>query len=82
MAPAGMAFYTGSMFPEWRGSLFVSALAGQALWRLTLSGNTVSAREKILDPLGERIRAVAQGPDGALYLITDNASGRIIRIGR
>ena len=82
IAPAGMAFYTGSMFPEWRGSLFVSALAGQALWRLSLTGNTVSAREKILDPLGERFRAVAQGPDGALYLITDNASGRIIRIAR
>ena len=81
-APSGIAFYTGSMFPQWQGSLFVGALAGQALWRLTLSGNTVTAREKILDPLGERIRDVAQGPDGALYLLTDNASGRIIRIGR
>lgn len=82
IAPAGMTFYTGSMFPEWRGSLFVAALAGQALWRLTLAGNTVSAREKILDPLGERIRAVAQGPDGALYLITDSGNGRIVRIAR
>ena len=82
VAPAGIAFYTGSLFPEWQGSLFVTTLAGQALWRLTLSGNTVSAREKILDPIGERLRDVAQGPDGALYVLTDSASGRILRIGR
>jgi len=82
VAPAGIAFYTGNLFPEWRGSLFVTALAGQALWRLTLSGNSVTAREKILDPIGERLRAVAQGPDGALYVLTDGSSGRILRIGR
>lgn len=82
VAPAGMVFYTGDLFPEWRGSLFVTALAGQALWRLTLSGNSVSAREKVADPIGERLRAVAQGPDGALYVLTDNTNGRILRIGR
>jgi len=81
-APAGMAFYTGSLFPEWRGNLFVTALAGRGLWRLTLAGNSVVAREKLLDSLGERLRDVAQGPDGALYVITDSASGRIVRISR
>lgn len=81
-APSGLAFYTGSMFPEWQGSLFMGALAGQALWRLTLSGNSVSAREKILDPIGERIRDVRQGPDGALYLLSDGGGGRILRIAR
>lgn len=79
-APSGLAFYTGSLFPQWQGSLFMGALAGQALWRLTLSGNTVTAREKILDPIGARIRDVRQGPDGALYLLTDGSGGRILRI--
>jgi aldose sugar dehydrogenase len=79
-APSGLAFYTGSMFPEWQGSLFMGALAGQALWRLTLSGNSITGREKILDPIGERVRDVSQGPDGALYLLTD--SGNILRIAR
>jgi glucose/arabinose dehydrogenase len=85
IAPAGMTFYTGAMFPEWQGSLFVGALAGQALWRLTISGahNAITAREKILESsIAERIRDVAQGPDGALYLITDSSSGRIIRVAR
>ena len=76
IAPSGMCFYTGSMFPEWQGNLFVGALAGQALWRLTLSGDTVAAREALFP--GSRVRAVKQGPDGALYMLTD----RIVRIAR
>ena len=82
IAPSGLAFYTGAMFPEWRGNLFMGSLAGQALWRLTLDGNTVAARERMFASLGERIRDVRQGPDGALYLLTDSASGRIVRIAR
>jgi aldose sugar dehydrogenase len=80
IAPSGMAFYTGNRFPEWRGSLFVGALAGQALWRLTLTGNEVVAREALFGSLGSRIRDVRQGPDGWLYLLTDEAAGRIVRI--
>ncbi len=80
IAPAGMAFYEGAMFPEWQGNLFVGALAGQALWRLTLSGNSVTGRERLFDDLGQRIRAVKPAPDGALVLLTD--SGRLIRISR
>jgi aldose sugar dehydrogenase len=76
IAPSGMAFYTGSMFPEWRGNLFMGALAGQALWRVTLNGNTVVSREALFP--GARVRDVRQGPDGALYLLTDN----IMRIAR
>ena len=79
-APAGIAFYTGAAVPEWTGSLFVGALAGQALWRLTLSGNTITSQERLLANLGERIRDVENGPDGALYLLTD--SGRLLRVGR
>lgn len=79
IAPAGIAFYTGSALPQWRGNLFVAALAGTALWRLTLSGNTVSAQERLLASRGERLRDVRQGPDGALYLLTDN--GKLLRYG-
>ena len=82
MAPSGMAFYTGDRFPEWRGNLFVGALAGRALWRLQLNGNTLAAREALFTGLNERIRDVRQGPDGWLYLLTDGANGRIVRIVR
>jgi glucose/arabinose dehydrogenase len=82
IAPSGLAFYTGAMFPEWRGNLFMGSLSGRALWRLTLNGNTVAAREPLFASLGERIRDVRQGPDGALYLLTDSSNGRIVRIAR
>lgn len=77
-APAGMAFFTGTGPAHWQGSLFVGALAGQALWRLQLDGNVVVGRERFLTSLGERIRDVQQGPDGRLYLLTD--SGRLLRV--
>lgn len=82
MAPAGIAFYTGSAVPQWRGSLFVAALAGESVWRLTLNGNTVTSQERLLASRGERMRAVRQGPDGALYLLVDHPSnGKILRWG-
>ena len=82
-APAGLAFYTGSMFPEWQGSLFSGALAGAGVWRLTLSGNTVASRERLdFAAINTRIRDVRQGPDGALYVLTDGSGGRIVRIAR
>ena len=61
IAPSGMAFYTGDRFPEWRGSLFVGALAGQALWRLELDGNTVTARERLFDEPGRAHPRCAPG---------------------
>ena len=82
IAPSGLAFYTGSKFPEWRGHLFLGALAGQALWRVVLNGNAVVSREALFSNLGERIRDVRQGPDGWLYLLTDSSSGRILRVER
>jgi len=82
-APSGMMFYTGSAFPEWQGSVFVGALAGRSLWRFPLMGdNAVGAPERLFTGLGERIRDVRQGPDGFIYLLTDNADGRILRIQR
>ncbi|HEX2541451.1 MAG TPA: lectin [Caldimonas sp.] len=82
IAPSGLAFYTGDLMPEWRGNLFMGSLAGRALWRLVLDNDTVTAREALFTSLGERIRDVRQGPDGALYVLTDSEAGRIVRIGR
>lgn len=78
IAPSGMAFYTGEPFGDWRGNLLVGALAGQALIRLTLDGERVADEERI--PLGARIRDVRQGPDGAVYLATDEDDGKIWRL--
>jgi aldose sugar dehydrogenase len=80
IAPSGMAFYTAKLFPKWTGSLFTGALAGKMLVRLSLNGNTVTGEERLLQNLNERIRDVRQGPDGALWLLTDNSAGRILRV--
>jgi glucose/arabinose dehydrogenase len=80
IAPSGMTFYTGTMLSEWTGNLFVGALAGSGVRRMTLSGNTITAREELYTSLG-RVRDVAQGPDGALYILseTHNSITRIWR---
>jgi aldose sugar dehydrogenase len=80
IAPSGMTFYTAKLFPKWTGSVFSGALAGKMLVRLSLNGNTVTSEERLLRNLNERIRDVRQGPDGALWLLTDNAAGRILRV--
>jgi glucose/arabinose dehydrogenase len=81
-APSGMMFYTGTQFPEWQNSVFVGALVDKLVWRLPLLGNAVGAREALFADLGERIRDVRQGPDGFIYLLTDSANGRILRVER
>src|SRR3954471_16490144 len=80
IAPSGMTFYTADLFPGWNGNLFVGALAGQMLVRLELDGEAVTREERLLTNLGERIRDVRQGPDGAIWLLTDNGSGRALRV--
>jgi glucose/arabinose dehydrogenase len=80
IAPSGMEFYTGDKFPAWKGSVFVGALKSRMLVRLTLDGDRVVAEERLLQDLGERIRDVVQGPDGNLYLLTDDDDGRILRV--
>jgi aldose sugar dehydrogenase len=80
IAPSGMAFYTGELFPAWRGNLFIGALAGRMLVRLELDVEGVVGEEHLLRELNERIRDVRQGPDGALWLLTANPAGRILRI--
>jgi aldose sugar dehydrogenase len=80
IAPAGIAFYEGRLFPRWRGNLFVAALAGRSLIRLVLDGDRVAGEERLLSELNARIRGVAGGPDGALYVMTDGPDGKIIRL--
>lgn len=80
-ALSGMAFYSAERFPAWRHNLFIGALAGQALIRLQLDGDRVVHEERLLAERGWRIRDVRQGPDGYLYLLTDEADGKLLRLG-
>lgn len=80
IAPSGMTFYTGDLFPAWKGSLFNGALKFRLLSRLEVKGDKVVKEERMMEDLGERIRDVRQGPDGALYLVTDSSSGRVLRL--
>ncbi|HEY1305696.1 MAG TPA: PQQ-dependent sugar dehydrogenase [Vicinamibacterales bacterium] len=80
IAPSGIGFYTGKMFPAWDGNLFVCALAGKSLVRLVLNGNHVVAEQRLLVDLNARIRGVNEGPDGALYVLTDGMGGKILRL--
>ncbi len=80
IAPSGMAFYTGDKFSRWRGDLFVGALRDQVLVRLRLDAEKVVREERMLQGVLGRIRDVRQGPDGLLYLLTDNANGVLARL--
>jgi glucose/arabinose dehydrogenase len=83
IAPSGMVFYTGNLFPAWRNSLFIGGMGSTNLVRLTLNGDRVTGEERLLQdlqPQRERIRDVRQGPDGALYLLTDSAQGRVLKL--
>jgi glucose/arabinose dehydrogenase len=80
IAPSGLAFVTSDRYPGWKGSLVLGALREQALVRLTLDGRTVVKEDRHLKSLNARIRDVRQGPDGLLYVLTDNADGRLIRL--
>ncbi|MFN0194716.1 MAG: PQQ-dependent sugar dehydrogenase [Aestuariivirga sp.] len=82
IAPSGLTFYTGDTIPEWKGSVFVGALAGEKLVRLELDGRRVVAEEALFESAGARIRDVVQGPDQALYVMTDSSNGQIMRITR
>ena len=81
IAPSGMAFLTSDRYPDWRGQVFVGAMKVRGLVRLQLDGRRVVAQQRLLESLGERIRDVRQGPDGWLYVLTDNdTDGRILRL--
>jgi glucose/arabinose dehydrogenase len=83
IAPSGMLFYTGTAFPAWKDSLFIGGLGSTNLVRLTVKGDRVVGEERLLQdlqPRRERIRDVRQGPDGAIYLLTDSPQGRILKL--
>jgi glucose/arabinose dehydrogenase len=82
IAPSGAQWYTGSMFPEWQGDLFVGGMVATALVRLELSNDRVTGEEHLLRNRGQRVRDVRQGPDGALYVVTDEDNGELWRITR
>lgn len=80
IAPSGMQFYTGDAFPAWKGSLFVGGLKDTRLVRLTLENERVTGEEHLLADRGQRVRDVRQGPDGALYIVTDQENGELWKI--
>ena len=80
IAPSGLTFYTADRYPAWRGKLFAGSLKFGLLAMLTLDGEKVLKEERLLEGLNQRIRDVRQGPDGALYLLTDEGDGAILRM--
>lgn len=80
IAPSGMAFYQGDAFPGWRDSLFVGALRSRLVARLTVTGDKVVAEERLLQGQIGRIREVSVGPDGLVYLLTDEPDGGLYRL--
>jgi aldose sugar dehydrogenase len=83
IGPSGMTFYTGSLFPQWKGNLFVGGHGSRDLVRLTLDGEKITGEERLLkdlQPKPEAIRDVRTGPDGALYILTDSAAGRLLKL--
>ncbi|ASL26060.1 PQQ-dependent sugar dehydrogenase [Azotobacter chroococcum] len=80
-AISGMAFYDAGRFPAWQHSLFIGALVDRCLIRLELDGDRIVHEERLLEDLDTRIRDVRQGPDGYLYLLTDETSGKLLRLG-
>jgi aldose sugar dehydrogenase len=78
ISPSGITFYTGEAIPGWTGNLLIAGLSSEAIVRLTLDGETVVEEERI--PMGARIRDVVQGPDGAVYALTDEGAGKILRL--
>ena len=81
ISPGGMTFYSGRLFPQWKGSAFIAALSGKGLIRVEISG--ASARKAEMWDFGSRLRDVAEGPDGALYVLEDGergSAGRLLRL--
>jgi len=78
ISPSGMTFYTGDVFPDWQGNILIAGLSSAAIVRLTLDGDKVASEDRIA--MGSRIRDVAQGPDGAVYALTDGDDGKLLRL--
>jgi glucose/arabinose dehydrogenase len=78
---SGMAFYTGDKFPQWKGNIFIGALVGEQVQMVVMNRSGLpTRRQSLLRELRQRIREVREGPDGLLYLLTDEAAGALLRI--
>jgi glucose/arabinose dehydrogenase len=80
-ALSGMAFYNSARFPQWKNSLFIGSLKEKNLIRLRVNGEKVVEEQRLLEDRNERIRDVRQGPDGYLYVLTDEANGKLLKVG-
>lgn len=80
IAPSGAMFYTGDLFPEWKGNLFTGSLVFTSLYRVELNGEKFVKEEALLESAGDRIRDVRQAPDGAIWLLTDAKNGKVLRL--
>ena len=80
IATSGLEIYTGDLIPEWKGSILVGGLAGAQLSRLVMENGKVAQEEELLSDQGDRIRDIRQGPDGAVYVLTDDNDGKILRL--
>ncbi len=80
IAPSGATFYTGSLFPKWQGDLFVGALKDQMIVRLDVEGDRITSEERLFEGTFGRVRDIRTGPDGALWVLTDESDGALIRI--
>ncbi len=80
IAPSGMTFYIGDKFPKWQNSLFIGSLKNEMLVRLEIKEESVLKEERLLQNEVGRIRDVREGPDGFIYIITDEPDGRLIRL--
>src|SRR5690606_23054867 len=82
VAPAGLTVYSGAAFPEWRGDLIIGGLSSGRLLRAVVEGGRIASVESLMEHRPVRIRNVKQAPDGALFILTDEADGKIIRLDR
>lgn len=80
IGPSGAMFYTGDLFPAWKGNLFTGSLVFTSLYRIELNGEKVTKEEPLLESLGDRIRDVRQAPDGSIWLLTDARNGKVLRL--
>jgi aldose sugar dehydrogenase len=80
ISPGALAVYTGNLFKEWKGNFFIAGLSSKALIRLRVEGTRVTGEERLLMDRGERFREVAQGPDGAVYVLTDDSNGELLKL--
>lgn len=82
IAPAGLSQYRGHQFPEWDGDLLITALMARTIIHVRLDGTTIQSETRRFEEIGERLRDVRTGPDGALYILTDSPDGKLLRISR